>query len=430
VRTLRSPRDPILLGAVALLLMVGAFMVYSASLVVAFNELNDDTYFLSRQLSSIAVGVVAMVFLSKIDYHQWQRFCLPILLLGIVGLVVVLIPGLGITSYGSSRWLRIVPFFQVQPSEYIKLALVIYMANWLASKGSHVGEFFSSSLPFLIILVVICGLVVVEPDFGTTVVIAATSVCIFFLAGANLLHFVSGLVLLSGGFTLVMLSASYRMERINAFLDPWKDVQGTGWHTVQTLIALGSGGLHGLGLGASRQKHSWLVNAHTDAILAVVGEELGFIGTAAVVALFGVVIWRGLRIAYRASDAYGRLLAAGITIMIFWQAAINVAVVTNTVPYTGVTLPFVSFGGSSTVVSLSAVGLLLSISHFRSRTIARRGMPTHGDEVAAGQEPPRRRKRARPAAEPAVAIVGQLEAPISIASHRRGGSHRGRPGGR
>jgi cell division protein FtsW len=268
---------------------------------------------------------------------------------------------------------------------------------------------------------------VVEPDFGTTVVIGATAVSIFFVAGANLFHFVAGLGLLSAGFWAVMISASYRLDRIAAFLDPWQDEQGTGWHTIQTLIALGSGGLSGLGLGASRQKHSWLVNAHTDAIMAILGEELGFIGTVAVLALFGVVIWRGLRIAYRASDAYGRLLAAGLTTMVFWQAAINLAVVTNTLPYTGVTLPFVSFGGSSTLVSLSAIGLLLSISHFRRTPIARRGVPSNGDEPT--EESPRRRKRARPAAQPAVAMVGQLEAPISLASHRQGSSRRGRAGG-
>jgi cell division protein FtsW len=399
-------------------------MVYSASLVVAYNEFHDDTYFLIRQLIWIALGVVALAILARLDYHRWQRFSLLGLLIGIALLALVLIPELGVRSYGSARWIRVGPLFQLQPSELIKLALVMYMADWLARKGKRVGEFLSSSLPFTIILSVICGLVVVEPDFGTTVIIAATAISIFFIAGANILHFTPVVSLMVGGFWFVMTRAGYRNQRIDAWFDPWQDSQGAGWHTIQTLIALGSGGLTGLGLGASRQKHSWLVNAHTDAIMAIVGEELGLIGTLAVLILFGVLIWRGLRIAYRARDAYGRLLAAGLTTMIFWQAATNLAVVTNSAPYTGVTLPFVSFGGSSTVISLAAIGLLLSVSRHGPVAVLRRP----AGEARGGGAPGLRdgRRPGEAAAEPVLGSVGKLEAPIALASRRRGGSPRGR----
>jgi cell division protein FtsW len=426
VKEVRARIDLVLVGAVAMLLIIGVFMVYSASLVVAYNELHDDTYFLSRQTRWIIAGLVVMAVLARVDYRRWQRYSLGFLLLGVVLLALVLIPGLGTRSYGSARWLQPLPFFQVQPSEFIKLALVIYMADWLARKNKRVGDFFYCSLPFLIVLGVVCALVVAEPDFGTTVIIAATAVSIFFIAGANLLHFTPLVGLMVSGFWFVMTRAEYRNQRIDAWFDPWQDSQGAGWHTIQTLIALGSGGVSGLGLGASRQKHSWLVNAHTDAIMAILGEELGLLGTLAVLGLFAVVVWRGLRIAYRAPDTYGRLLAAGLTTMIFWQAAVNLAVVTNSAPYTGVTLPFVSFGGSSIVVSLAAVGLLLSVARHRA-------LPAPGRSVGgknASRADRERRPREGVAAEPVRDSVGELEAPIPLASVRRQGGGRGRSRGR
>ena len=415
MRSIRDGFDLPLLASVLLLLTIGGFMVYSASLVIAFTEYHDDTYFLRRHLLSIGLGLGLMWVLAHINYQRWRRLSVLTLGLGIVLLAIVLHPSLGMNAYGSSRWIRPVPFVQFQPSEFIKVALVVYMADWLARKGRRVGEFGHTSLPFLIVLGVVCALVVAEPDFGTTVVIAATAVTIFFVAGANLLHFLPAVVVLVAALWGTMTQAAYRVERIRAWLYPFEDVQGTGWHTVQTLIAMGSGGLTGLGLGGSMQKHAWLVNSHTDAILAIIGEELGLVGTLAVLALFGCLIWRGLRIAYRAPDPYGRLLAAGLTTLIFWQAAINVAVVSNTAPYTGVTLPFVSFGGSSTVVSLASVGLLLSICRHRTTNLARRvEAPTENSDERGRQSPP----RIRPAAEARTASVGQLEAPVALARRR------------
>jgi cell division protein FtsW len=371
VRQRAASVDTILLGTVIALLLVSAEMVYSASFVVAHNEFNDDTFFLSRQLVWIVIGLVVMGALSRIDYRMFRRWSLLILVFGLIGLVLVLVPGLGSSNYGSARWLRFASFLQIQPSEYSKLAIVLYMAHWLSLKGQRISEFSYSSLPFVIILGVVAGLVVVEPDFGTAVVIILTALSIFWVAGANIVHFTVGLFLSAGVMSFVLMTAGYRANRVMAWLNPFDDMQGLGWHTVQTLTCIGSGGLTGLGLGASRQKFYWVPNAHTDAIFCVIGEELGLIGTVGLLALFAIVAWRGLRIAFTAPDNYGRLVAAGITTMIIWQAWINMAVVTNTLPYTGITLPFVSFGGSSILISMAGVGLLLSISR-RSQEVATR----------------------------------------------------------
>ncbi len=372
--------DWLLLGAVVALLILGALMVYSASFVVAHNEFHDDLYFLTRQVLWIVVGALCMGLVARSDYHRWRRFSTLALGVCLVTLVLVMVPGLGVTSYGAQRWLQLGPLPPVQPSEFAKLALVLYMSDWLAQKGKQVGEFAYGAIPFVIVLGIVAGLVMLEPDLGTTIIIMATAISLFFIAGANLLHFLLGLVLASLGALWFVVTASYRMDRITAFLDPWRDQQGAGWHTIQTLIALGSGGLTGLGLGASRQKFYYVPNAHTDTIFAIIGEEIGFVGTLLVLLLFAVFAWRGLLAASRAPDTYGRLLATGATCMIVWQALVNIAVVTNTAPYTGVTLPFVSFGGSSIVVSLVATGLIISVS---------RGKPAAEPVLRATPEPAR-----------------------------------------
>jgi cell division protein FtsW len=246
------------------------------------------------------------------------------------------------------------------------------MADWLARKGQKgVSRFTQGSVPFLIILSIIAGLVVVEPDMGTAVIICAVAFSVFFVAGANLWHLVIGFV--PGGIltaAVVTFAAPYRAERLAGFLNPLADPLGKGWQAMQTFIALGSGGLTGVGFGMSRQKAYFLPNAHTDSILAIIGEELGLIGTLTVVALLMLVGWRGLRIALRAPDPFGRLLALGLTAKILWQAIINIGAVTSSLPYTGVTLPFVSFGGNSLCMTMIGVGLMLSVSRFARTTPA------------------------------------------------------------
>jgi cell division protein FtsW len=367
----RGHIDFILLGAVIALLVLGAQMVYSASVVVAHNEFDDDSYFVVRQAMWIVLGLAVLAVAARVDYHRWQKVSLLLLLACVVGLIVVLMPQFGVTQYGSSRWLRLGPLPSIQPSEFTKLAVVIYMADWLSKKGSNVGKLGQGSIPFVIILGIVASLVLIEPDLGTTVLICAAAFSIFFVAGANLLHLAFGILpagLMIGWWAIH--AAAYRSDRWAAFMDPWGDPQGKAWQTIQTLIALGSGGLTGVGFGMSRQKAYYLPNAHTDSILAIIGEELGFLGTMGVILLFVIVGWRGMTIALRAPDPFGRLLATGVTSMILWQAIVNIGAITNSLPYTGVTLPFISFGGSSLCISLLSVGVLLSVSRFARASAA------------------------------------------------------------
>ena len=387
----RGRIDYILLGAVSVMLALGVQMVYSASVVIAHNEFGDATYFLTRQVIWIALGLTALALTAGIDYHRWQRVSLPLLLICVIALVLVLVPQFGTRTYGSARWLRLGPLPEVQPSEFAKLAIVLYMSDWLSRKGTNVRKLGQGSIPFVIILFIVAGLVLVQPDLGTTVIICAAAFSVFFVAGANLLHVAFGFI--PGGIALgwwFVHAAAYRADRWAAFMDPWADPQAKGWQTVQTLIALGSGGLTGVGLGMSRQKAYYLPNAHTDSILGIIGEELGLAGTLAVVALFMIVGWRGMVIAMRAPDALGRLLAAGVTSMILWQAIVNAGAITNSLPYTGVTLPFISFGGSSLCVSLVSVGVLLNVSRVARSYPAPDPKP---DSIGEARRPARSRRR-------------------------------------
>ncbi len=350
--------DIILLATTFILLGLGIDMVYSASFVVAQSE------YLVRQVVLAGIGVAVMVVLAASGYHWLERFSVPIMVFAVACLIAVLIPGVSADKYGAHRWLGMKGWQEFQPSELTKLALIIYMSAWLSRKGHSVREVGRGFIPFALILLSVTVLIMAEPDMGTAVVVAVTASLIFFVAGANLIHFVvigmAGVV----GFAFLVVASGYRQDRLTAYLNPWQDSLGTGYHTIQTLIALGSGGVTGLGLGASRQKFFYVPNAHTDAIFAIIGEELGLVGAVFVILLFAVLGWRGFTIALRAPDAFGRLLATGITCVILVQALINVAVVTNTIPYTGITLPFISYGGSSLVVTLAAVGLLLGVSRF------------------------------------------------------------------
>lgn len=374
-RTVRAGSvDLPLLAAMLVLLLVGVAMVYSASFVLAHNSpaYRDDTYFLTRQLMWAAIGGVFMVAAARIDYRLWQRFSVPVLLAAVVLLLAVLVPGLGHEENGAQRWLNLGPLPPIQPSELAKLAVVLYFADWLSRKGEQVRNLTYGSVPFAIILAVIIALVMLQPDLGTSAVIAGSAVAVFFVAGANLVHFAAGL--LAGGVALALLitQSGYRAARFAAFLNPEADPTGQGWHIIQTHIALGSGGLAGLGLGASRQKFYWVFGAHTDAIFAIIGEELGLLGCLFVIGLFGFLAYRGYRLAFRAPDQFGSLLAVGLTSMLVFQAAINIGVIAGVLPFTGITLPFVSSGGSSLVVSMAAVGVLLSVSRY-SREPAQNG---------------------------------------------------------
>jgi cell division protein FtsW len=381
--------DYMLLASTIALLVLGSLMVYSASFVVAHNEFNDDAYFLVRQLMWIAVGAVGLLAAMRIDYRRWRSLSLPIMFLCIALLILVLVPGIGSSSYGAVRWLRVGPLVQVQPSEIAKLAIILYLADWLARRGPVVGDFVKGMLPFAVIVTIVATLVEVQPDLGTTAIIVGASACVFFVAGANLLHI--ALLAIAGcgaGMALLAHLSGYQLDRIRAFQDPWSNIQGSGWHAAQGLIAIGSGGLFGHGLGNGLQKFYWVPNAHTDAIFAIIGEELGFVGCVGVLGLFGILAWRGFLIAWRAPDQFARLFATGLTCLLTLQALVNIAVVTNSLPYTGVTLPLVSFGGSSTVISLVAIGLLLNISR---QPVAASEVEAEIDESPFEPPPPRPR---------------------------------------
>jgi cell division protein FtsW len=353
--------DSWLLIIVLTLLCIGLVMIYSASSYIAARYYGDASYYFQRELMWVVLGLVAMVVTMRVDYRQWRRFSLAGMVLILPLLVIVL--KWGVTAYGASRWLAFGTFFSFQPSELTKLVLALYIADWLARKGNKVGTFLYGLAPFVILVGIVLGLVLLENDMGTAIIIAGFAAVMFFTAGANMVQFLlamgcGGLIFLTQAFK------GYRYYRLTGFLNPFKHITDINLQLYQSLLALGSGGWFGLGLGASRQKTGYLPLPYTDSIFAILGEELGFIGCAIVVLLFLCLAFRGFRLARRSQDLYGALLATGITTWLVLQAIINIGASTGTIPYTGVPLPFISFGGSSLVVSLAGVGVLLNISRY------------------------------------------------------------------
>ncbi|MEW6623142.1 MAG: putative lipid II flippase FtsW [Bacillota bacterium] len=356
----RSP-DFIIFIVVLILLSIGIIMVFSSSAYSSFLTHGTPYYYLKRQLINTLVGIVAMLVAMNFHFKMLYRFANPILLVSMVLLVLVII--MGIAGGGASRWLGIGPFV-FQPSEVTKLAVVIFMAKTLSVNQKKLRFFIKGLLPQLAILGLVCALILAQPDLGTAVAVAGTVYFLLAVAGARLLHLwvlaVTGLAAVS----TAIMTAEYRMRRILAFLNPYDDPTGYGFQTIQSLLALGSGGLFGMGLGNGRQKLLYIPERHTDFIYAIIGEELGFIGAAFLLLLFAVFMWRGFKVAVSAPDDFSSLLAAGITIMITLQALINIGVVTGSLPVTGITLPFISYGGSSLVFTLTGVGILLNISRY------------------------------------------------------------------
>jgi cell division protein FtsW len=350
-----------LLIIVLALLCVGLVMVYSSSAFIAARTYGDASYFFQRQLLSVVLGLVAMLVTMRIDYRQWRRYSL--ISMCIVLPLLVLVLKFGRTTYGASRWLSLGSFFSFQPSELTKLLLALYIADWLARKGNKVSTFLYGLAPFVILVGIVLGLVLLENDMGTAIIIAGFATAMFFTAGANIVQFL--LAMACGG--LIFLKEAfkpYRYLRLVGFMNPFNHILDINLQLYQSLLGLGSGGWFGLGLGASRQKTGYLPFPFTDSIFAILGEEIGFIGCAIVVLLFLSLAFRGFRMARRTQDIYGALLATGITTWLVLQAMINVGATTGSIPYTGVPLPFISYGGSSLVISMAAVGVLLNISKY------------------------------------------------------------------
>jgi cell division protein FtsW len=363
-RSALRPPDPLLLGAVAFLVAIGLVMVFSASSVAAYTTYHDNAYFLKHQLVYLGAGLAFAYAAYRVDYRKLKQLAPAAIIVSLVLLVLTLIPHVGFATGGARRWLGF-HALSFQPSEFAKLALVLFLAAKLAQLGEDVRSLTRGVVPALLVTAMLAIPVFFEPDMGTASLMLFTAFAMIFAAGARLEHlFLCAFAILPAA-AIAIGSSPYKRARVFAFLDPWKDAQNTGFHIVQSLLALGSGGLLGLGLGASRQKYFYLPEAHTDFIFAVLGEELGLLGCLAVVALFVLFAVRAVVIATRAPDRFGMLLVLGCTFLIVIQAFINIGVVTGSWPVTGVPLPFISFGGTSLIVSLVAAGLIANVGRHR-----------------------------------------------------------------
>lgn len=346
--------DLLFLICVICLSLFGLLMVYDASQFEAFQLFNDKYYFVRQQSISLIAGIIALTFFSFLNYHNLKKIAHIFLFFSLFLLILVFIPNLGISAYGAQRWLNF-GFITLQPAEIIKMAAIIFLAN-LFSKQFKL-------TPFLILIAVVIVIVgVLQKDLGSAVVFTAIAFGMYFIAGAPLKHLcvvaIIGLVTIIG----LILIAPYRIKRILAFMDPFSDPQGYSYHITQILIALGSGGLTGLGIGQSRQKFAYIPEVATDSIFSIIGEEFGFLGSFVVIILFGIIIYRGFKIAEKSPDIFGKLLAAGLIIWIGAQTVVNLSAMVSLMPLTGVPLPFISFGGSALLVNLIAAGILLNIS--------------------------------------------------------------------
>ena len=353
--------DMWLFGVAVVLLSAGVVMVYSASAIVAADRFHDPYFFLKRQLFWALLGSSAMLVAIRVDYRKLERFVLPALIVAGVLLVLVLVPPIGQAINGTRRWIRL-GAVSFQPVELAKLALVFYLAAFVARRQAVLGEVRRGLVPPLLVAGAFAGLVFVQPDLGNCLTLIALTFGLLYLAGAPVRHLLWALAPALPLLAVAIYAAPYRLRRMTAFWDPWSDPRGSGFQIIQSWLAFGNGGLIGQGIGGSRQKLFYLPEAHTDFIFAVVGEELGFAGAALFVALFAVLIWRGLRIGLRTAEPFGAYLALGITLLIATQTLVNLGVVTGLLPTKGLPLPFVSFGGSALLMTMVSTGVLLNIS--------------------------------------------------------------------
>ena len=394
--------DYVLLLTVAALLLAGMMMVYSTTFDWAYHETGNPFSFLVRQIMWVAMGLVVMAVLSRVDYIWWRRLAVPVM--GVAAVLLVLVLLFGSVRFGAQR-----TFLNgsVQPSEPAKIAIIIYVAAWLSSKGEKIRQMTYGLIPFAVLIGLIAGLIVLQPDFSTAILVVLTAVAMFFIAGADLLQL--GLGCLFGGATFYLLisNSAHASDRLSDYLATLSDPNLVSYHVRQSLTALGSGGLFGRGLGAGYQKFGYLPAPHTDSVFAVLGEELGLAGCLVVMALFALLAQRGFKVALDAREPFGAVLAVGLTCWLIFQAFINLAVMTATLPFTGIPLPFLSMGGSAMVSSLAAVGLLLSVS---------RGSPS---AVSGRQDGLLSRKQ-----QPPVTAAGQMRR-LKSRGHNTGGKRAG-----
>lgn len=361
--------DYLFVVAFFLLVGIGLVALSSASAVLSYQKFGTHHYYVIHQiLFGLLPGLILFTLTSRIDYHIWQKLSVPLLAISVILLTLVFLPGIGFEYGGARRWIHIGPLL-FQPSEIVKLTFLLYLASWLSNKGKkHVQNFSYGFLPFIVLIGVIAFLIILQPDVGTMAVIATIAFTMYFIGGAAVPH-----MALAGGaaialFVVLINTAAYRLKRFMTFLHPELDPLGTGYHINQALLAVGSGGLFGRGFGHSRQKFAYLPEATGDSIFAIIAEEMGFLFGTFLLCLYGFIAYRGLNIAHNAPDDFGKFVAVGITAWIIFQAIINIAAMLSLLPLTGIPLPFVSYGGSALLVSLTAVGILVNISrHARNR---------------------------------------------------------------
>lgn len=356
--------DAVLLFITVLLVGIGVTMVYSSSAVLSQERFNDSYYYLKRTILFASLGFAFMTAALKIPYRLYCRLAYPILFVSLILVFLVFVPGVGRTIGGATRWISL-GFVSFQPSELAKVAMIIFLAYSLEKKEERIESFRIGVVPHLIMMFVVAGAILSQKDFGAAVMIAAITWLMLFAAGAKI-SYLFGMVAALMPFAYMFLSGEgYRKRRILAFLNPWSDQYGAGFQIIQSFVAFNEGGWFGRGLGEGRQKLFYLPEAHTDFIFSVIGEELGLIGVILTIVLFALFCYRGLRIALHAPDLFGRYLATGCTLLICISAVFNIAVVMGLLPTKGMTLPFISYGGSSLTVLLAVVGILLNVSSYR-----------------------------------------------------------------
>jgi cell division protein FtsW len=356
--------DKWMLLAVVALLALGMTMVLSTSYLYSQERYGDGTYFFRKQLIAMGAGAIALIACSMVPSVLYRRFAYPILALSFVVLLLVLIPGIGVSRGGARRWIMF-PGFAFQPSELAKLALVFYLARSMAKKEEMIRTFSVGILPHLIVGGIFAGMLLLEPDFGTALILTMLLYFMLFIGGARIHHLLATGLMALPVLIYVMTKAEYRLRRLLTFLDPWSDASGSGFHVIQSLIAFGSGQVWGRGLGESRQKLFYLPEAHTDFVYSVIGEELGLWGALMVLALFGVIVVRGFQLTAKIEEPFDQYLAFGLTVLLGLQALIHMGVVMGLMPTKGLVLPFISYGGSAMVVNLMEAGILLGLSRRR-----------------------------------------------------------------
>jgi len=358
--SMRSMRSSIFL-VVSILVAVGIVMIYSASAIYASEKMGDSLFYIKRHLLYLALGLVMMFVAMAIDINTLKKYAKPIMLVSLFLLIVVLIPHIGREVSGARRWFKFGPM-NFQPSEFAKIAIIIYMADLISRKEHVMKSFIHGYLAPVMVLGFTMGLILIEPDLGTAITIALITMIMLYVSGVRPSHILASFLASLPVLYLLLFSVPYRRKRMIVFLNPWADKRGTGFQIIQSFVALGSGGLLGVGLGQSKQKLFYLPASHTDFIFSIIGEELGFLGAASIVFLFAIFLWQGMRIVFRTIGSFERMLGLGIVSLITVEAVINIGVTAGALPTKGLPLPFISYGGSGLIFHLMAVGILLNVA--------------------------------------------------------------------